>query len=248
MLKKQFTKYAKLALALMFCCVVLFENVYAQVSYDTTEVNYFEMHRQFRLEGSLAVGAGFKNLDLFQKYDGDLVTLSAGGGVGGKLSFGYYLTPQFNANIEFGPQYSLLSESLDNADGGFSRTFVLGTLRLMLPISNDASINIGGGIGSYMGGELDIDASKLYGGAHNIYEYKNAVGFHLLTEYEKFLEDGIWSFCIVLKYYNVTYDLDGVSSNGYSFPTEWLSEEVKNQIGELDGSGIDLYVSIIMHL
>ena len=87
----------------------------------------------------------------------------------------------------------MLSKKLENADGSFSRTFLLGTLRYKIPITSKSSINIGGGAGYYMSGKLDIDASQIESGGHNIYEYENTSGIHVISEYEHFLSHLKWS-------------------------------------------------------
>jgi len=238
---------------LIICCFILFEKSYALSPTDTTSINYFSFSKKFRIETSFFAGSGFEKFDVFKTTQDKIIELSPGGGFGGKLSLGYCLSSLFNINIEFGTQNSTLSQKLENADGNFSRTFLLGTARYKIPITGKSSINIGGGSGYYMGGKLDIDASKIAGGGHNIYGYENTIGFHVIGEYEHFISkfsflNARWSWCIGLKYYYITYKLNSASSNGVSIPLNLLQSDIKDEVGKLNGSGIDVLFSIIMHL
>jgi len=150
-------------------------------------------------------------------------------------------------------QNSTLSKKVKNVKGDFSRNFLLGTLRFKIPVSLSGSVNLGGGMGRYMGGEMDVDASDVSGGAHNIYNYKTATGFHFMLEYEHFkhelsLLSAKWCWGIGVKLYRVTYDLESMTQNGKSIPISQLPQSVKDETMELDGSGTDLVVFITMYL
>lgn len=253
MFKKASINYLQILYILIICCFILFGKSYALSPTDTTSINYFDISYKFRIEASLFAGGGLEKFDVFKTTKDEIVNLSPGGGFGGKLGFGYCLNSLFNINLEFGTQNSMLSQKLENADGSFSRKFLLGTLRYKIPISGKSSINIGAGAGYYMSGKLDIDASKIESGGHNIYEYENTIGIHVISEYEHFLSkfsflNARWSWCIGLKYYNIAYKVDSASSDGVSIPINLLPGDVKDEVEELNGSGIDVLFSIIMHL
>ena len=42
-------------------------------------------------------------------------------------------------------------------------------------------------MGYYIPGNLDVDASEVSGGGHNIYSYTSSTGFHIIGEFEHFL-------------------------------------------------------------
>ena len=87
---------------------------------------------------------------------------------------------------------------------------------------------------------MDLDFSEVPDGAHNIYNYDNAAGFHITCEYEHFLRKyRNWSLGIGLKYYKVTYELTSLGSNGYPILAIFAPDEFRN----LDGSGFDLTLS-----
>ena len=210
MFKKTSIIYLQVLYILITYCFILIGKSYALSPTDTTSINYFDISKKFRIEASFFGGSGFKEFDVFKKTGIEYLKLSPGGGLGAKLSLGYCLSSLFNINLELGIQnsifYGTISQKLENAAGGFSRTFLLGTLRYKIPITGKSSINIAGGAGYYMG-KLDIDASKIEGGGHNIYEY-DTIGIHVISEYERFLSkfsflNARWSWCIGLKYYNI---------------------------------------------
>ncbi|HDQ44186.1 MAG TPA: hypothetical protein ENN17_01640 [bacterium] len=182
-----------------------------------------------------------------------MITISPGGGAGVKIGVGYFLLPLLDANLEIGMQNSALSKKVENAEGCFSRSFILGTLRYALPVSGRSSINIGGGAGFYQGGKMDLDLQEVPGGEHLILKYKNTTGFHVLAEYEYCfprwtLWNASWSCSAGLKYYGITYDLDSISINGMSVSGGLIPHEVKKEFTPLDGSGFDVLFSMIMRL
>ena len=256
MFKKTSINYLQILYILIICCFILFGKSYALSPTDTTSINYFDISKKIRIEASIIFGSGSKDFYIFKTTTGDEnLQLSPGGGLGCKLSLGYCLSSLFNINLELGVQntssYGTIRQKLINAHGSFSRTFLLGTLRYKIPITGKSSINIGGGAGYYMG-KLDIDASKIEGGGHKIYEYKDTIGIHVISEYERFLSkfsflNARWSWCIGLKYYNIAYKLDSPTSNWVSIPTNLLPSDFKDEIKELNGSGTDVLFSIIMH-
>lgn len=249
MFKKVSINCLQIISVLIICCFILFQKSYALSPTDTTSINNINIAKKYRIEASFFGGGGQKKMDVGKTTKDEMITLSPGGGAGAKLSFGYCLNSSLNINLELGTQNSTLSKKVGNAEGSFSRTFLLGTLRYKIPITRNSSINIGGGAGQYMGGKLDIDASKIRDGGHNIFEYEKAIGIHVLGEYEHYIPklsflNAKWSLCIGLKYYDITYKLDSATSNGVSIPITLLPSDIK----KLNGSGIDVVFSIIMHL
>jgi len=252
MSKKISINYLQIVCLLLICYFILGGKSYALSPNDTTSINYFDISNNFRIDVSFFLGSGLEEFDVFKTTGDEIVKLSPGGGFGGKFSFGYCLNSPLNVNIEVGTQNSTLSEELKNADGKFSRTFFLGTLRYKIPITEKSSINIGGGLGYYISGKLDIDASEIEDGGHNIYKYKNTIGIHVICEYEHFLPkfsflNARWSWAIGLKYYNIAYELDSATSDGVSIPITNLPSDIKVEVEELNGSGIDVLFSTIMY-
>jgi len=197
----------------------------------------------WHLEGSLLLGIGLKDHVIGKTNENEDINISGGGGFGGNLLLGYSLSPVWDLGIEVGIQNSSLQPAVENASGKFFRTFLSAKIKYRLPVSSSGSVNFGGGVSYYIPGELDIDASSVSAGAHNIYGYDNAIGFQLLGEYEGLFTSSL-GWILGLKYYSVTYDLNSAKSNGINVPIGELPSEIKSELEKLDGSGIDLVLSL----
>jgi hypothetical protein len=216
---------------------------------ETKPVEHFDLSKRYRITGSFLAGGGSEKFDVFRTTGNEWVTISPGGGYGAKLDIGYCLNSLLNVNLEIGNLSSPTSKKLSNAKGSFSRTFLLGTVRYRIPINEKSSFNVAGGAGYYMSGKLDIDASKIQDGAHNILKYKGTTGIHVLGEYERFFSgiswfNAKWSWSAGVRYYNVKYKIDSATKDGQSQPVSSVSKELQ----ELNGSGSDVFFSIIMYL
>lgn len=206
---------------------------------DSLAEEGFDSSGKVRLEGSLLLGIGFDDVDLGVTTDGDTISLSGGGGVGFTLGLGYGLSSNIDLDLHLGSQASSLKPSVSNADGEFTRTMLLGTLKYRKTLTSSNYLKFGAGLGIYTGGEWDVDASLVPGGAHNVIEYKDALGVHATFEYEHVNHRNI-GLAVGLRLYIVEYSAETASSNGVSVPASFLMDEVRN----LDGSGMDLTMSI----
>ena len=153
------------------------------------------------------------------------------------------MSPLWDLSLGFIIENSSLQPEVENATGNFLRTAILTNIKYRFPVSTSGMINFGGGIGYYFPSDLDVDMSGVEGGAHNIFGYENTIGFQLQVEYEGiFYTDLYWS--IGLKYYYVMYDINSAKSNGINIPVDQLPFDVSDPIGKLNGSGIDLVLSL----
>ena len=84
-----------------------------------TEEEFYDSKGKFRVDVSIFGGGGSEKFDMFETTEGDIITLSPGGGFGGRLSVGYCFSSLLNLNAEIGAQQSTLSKELENADGSF---------------------------------------------------------------------------------------------------------------------------------
>ena len=175
------------------------------------------------------------------------IKISGGGGIGGALILGYCLTREFDLSVGFGIQNSSLQPKVENAEGDFLRTIIFDTVKYRIPVATKGLLRFGVGAGYYNPGDLDLDMSKVPEGGHNIYSYESSVGFHITAEYEGFISEKT-SWTAGLKYYNVTYNLETAKSDGLSIPIALLPNEIKDEIGELNGSGVNLTVSLNLYL
>jgi len=201
---------------------------------------------RLRLEGSMLVGIGLSDHQAGMTTDNEEIVMSGGGGIGGNLILGYGISPKWDTSIGFGIQNSSLMPEVENASANFLRTAIMANIKYRVPVSSSGLINLGGGISYYFPGDLDIDISDVAGGAHNIYGYDNSIGFQFFGEYEGFFSKD-FSWIIGLKYSHVNYEIRSAQSNGINIPIDQLPAEINDEIGDLDGSGIDLVLSLIYY-
>ena len=90
---------------------------------------------------------------------------------------------------------------------------LLATLKYWIPTKNNTFFKLGGGLGFYTSVEYEVDGSEHFD-LHEIIEYDNATGFHIVGEYEIIGPVKPFSFVLGLKYYNVTYNMN-------SFYSKW---------------------------
>ena len=178
--------------------------------------------------------------------DNKTITISGGGGLGFNLILGYGLSPVWDLGLGLGIQQSSLMPEVENASGDFTRFTITANFKYHILVSSSGMINLGGGIGYYVAGDLDLDLSAVAGGEHDIFTYDSAPGFHVLTEYEGFF-NAHFSWLMGLKYTQVGFDLQAVQSNGTTIPLEVLPEATKDQLSRLDGSAIDFTFSVIYY-
>ncbi|MGD1044375.1 MAG: hypothetical protein ABR936_03480 [Bacteroidota bacterium] len=229
--------------------VCSFSQAEAQVVPDTNKTVAINIDNsgKFFAAASFIVGGGLKNIKVGTATNNSDVTISGGGGIGGNLALGYGISSSLEVSLAGGTQSSTLSPKVDNAEGSFNRTIFLATLKDKIPITSTGIIKVGAGLGYYIPSDLDLDFTKISGGGHNVFSYDSKIGFHLTCDYEMFTASKFsWGFG--LKYYNVTYNLKSVKSNGTIVSINSMSSDLKNETMELDGSGIDLSVFIAICL
>jgi hypothetical protein len=192
---------------------------------------------KFRVEPSLFLGVGTSKVDLGQTTKGDTVSISGGGGLGGGLTLGYGIAPQFDLDVTLGYQKSELSPAVKNASGSFKRSFFLATILYRIPVGDRYNFKVGGGGGYYKPSKLDIDTTGVTNGFHDVIEYKSASGAHAVVDFEIFVDHEM-SVTFGLKYYSVTYKESSATVNG---APGFLSG---GKIENFDGSGVDVSLSL----
>ena len=232
-LQKNGIEEAKGAVRWALASALLFLLAFAPV---TAAQETLETTGKLRIEGSFFYGVGIEKIDVGETTEDEAITISAGGGGGGTITFGYSFSKELEGDVGAGFQRATLSKDVENADGNFDRILLLVTLKYKIPATSTGQVKIGAGGGYYGSGELDVDASQVPGGAHNVYEYDDAFGFHITGEYEGFFSARKWSWILGIKYYNVKYDVNSLTSNGISVQPNQIPKEGR----ELDGSGVDL--------
>ena len=224
---------------------LLTQIVFAQE--DTLNINTEDsFSSRWRLEGSMLLGIGITDHEVGITTENEKIMMSGGGGIGGILNIGYGLSPKWDISFGAGIQNSSLTPEVENASASFLRMALLTNIKYRIPVSSSGLINFGGGISYYFPGDLDMDLSEVSEGAHNIFGYDNAIGFQFFGEYEGFFNKD-FSWMIGLKYSWVTYELKSAKSNGITIPIDDLPADIRDEIGNLDGSSVDLVVSLIYY-
>lgn len=229
------------------CFIVLtgFSLSMAQQLNDSSGFKY-DLDKKWRAGVSLNIGAGFENHDVGRTSDDQDVTISGGGGFGGNIVIAYGMSQEFELRLDAGIQNSELIPNVENAEGSFMRSFIIAGLDYRLPVARESIISIGAGIGYYAPDDLDIDMRNVQAGGHNIFSYDGSFGFQVRSEYIGFINE-TYSWAAGVKYYYASYKLNKASLDGIQVPVSSLPDELTSEVGELDGSGIDLTLSLNIH-
>jgi hypothetical protein len=194
---------------------------------------------KLKLEISAMIGGGSKSIDLGTTTGGDAVKVSGGGGFGLAVTAGYGLSERLEFDVSLGGQGSTEQPAVENADASFSRGFLRATLKYLVPVRDRIRFKFGGGVGSYGGGELDVDTTRVAGGSRNIVKYDSASGVHLVGEFEGLIRND-FTFVAGLRLYSIKYKASSYERNGAAQPVPTLRDDVRN----LDGSGADIFIGL----
>jgi hypothetical protein len=184
-----------------------------------------------------ALGFGFDQVDVGVTTNGDTVSISGGGGFGGGAGIGYGLSRNLDLDLDLGFEAGVLTPAVDNAEGSFTRGYFLATLKYKMPTSDSGQFKFGVGIGEYFGGKMTFKRTDIP--FQEDVEYDPAIGLHLTGEFERFITPNV-SVNIGGKIYFVEYEAKSFKFNSGEVPLSALKDEVRN----LNGSGIDLLIGI----
>ena len=224
-----------------------FFTVFSQDSISS-KVNLSARQKTMRIELQIGGGGGFSSINTGLITDKkDTVKISAGGGG----SFGILTAYKFNKNFEVSLagfiQTSSLTPSVSNASGFFDRNVIEPVIKYLFYIKKNFSLGMGAGFHYGMKGILDLDASKIKGGAHNIYKYGNSSGATAIFEYRRLPSKHNFSYGFGLKYYGAKWNLKSISSDGKDIPLQYVSKEILDKIQMLDGSAIEAFLGLAYH-
>lgn len=194
---------------------------------------------KLKLEVSAMIGGGGKSIDLGTTTSGDAVKVSGGGGAGLAITAGYGLSENLEFDVSLGGQSSTERPAVENADASFSRGFLRATIKYLVPVRDRIRFKFGGGVGTYGGGELDVDTTRVVGGSRNIVKYDSASGVHLSGELEALIRND-FTFVAGLRLYSVKYKANSYERNGVAQPVSTLRDDVRN----LDGGGADVFIGL----
>lgn len=168
------------------------------------------------------------------------VKMSAGGGMGWLIFFGYNIISEIEASLQFGSQTRHLFPEVTNAEGEFHRNYIRNTY--MWRFFNDEEhgtrgcLKIGAGVGIYFPGEYVVDLSRV-GGSHYSIQYKKSWGSHYMLEYEWLTNPSYVKVAFGIRYYVVQYEMTGVRIVGQG----GLASSYLGKYSKLNGSGFDIY-------
>ncbi len=190
----------------------------------------------FKILFSCAFGSGGEKQIVGETTEGDEICIRTGGGIGVAITLGYNFFNKVDLDLSAGYQLNSLKPQCDNLDGYFSRVPLLITAKYWIPTKNNAFFKLGGGLGYYTSVEYDMDGSESFA-MHEIIEYDNAPGFHIVGEYELFSPVKPFSFIMGVKYSHVSYTANSFTVNG----TSHLISELPSNLKTLKGSSFDIY-------
>ncbi len=191
-----------------------------------------------RFSVSVISGAGFTDKPIVYLNNGDEATISAGGGVGIGLKYGYEINRFFDLSFEYNYHYSMLMPNVKNANVSFSNSSIAITPSLIIPYADGdvTRFRLGAGIDKYFGENLNLKTSQLAGGLDHKFNYTSNIGTHINFVYETNLTK-TWSMNLELIYHNINFD----------FKPSVPGEQVDPNFNKMDGSGIDLNIGVSYH-
>ncbi|MBL7923928.1 MAG: hypothetical protein JNL88_07000 [Bacteroidia bacterium] len=195
---------------------------------------------------SFGAGLSYWKTGLFTEKNQEL-QISPGGGIGLGLMLNAPLQGNWLLGNEFNYQFTSFTPQAENVEGHFTHLNYLISLKHAFQFKEDPlAIVVGAGLDLSINGKYDFDARKLPDGAHNLYNYKTSLGPSVHVEYLAWFDRNSLGGLIGLRYTYMKYHLDQLSSNGQDVA---LTEEIKSSLPSKlltpDGSGIDLYVSLM---
>ena len=199
----------------------------------------------FKFGISLTAGSGLEKIKVGETNENKDITISGGGGVGLSANIGYLILDNIEFDIEIGFQNGKLSEKVDNAEGSFDRTIISFIAKYLISISESSQINLGAGFDYHSPGDLEIDASKVPNGTHEILAYDPVQGFHLLAEYNGFfkLSTHLLSWSAGLVYKHVSFEASSYKRDGQNFDVSLLKDEYKT----LNGNSINFIAGMALY-
>lgn len=193
-------------------------------------------------------GVGFKSFDtgiITEK--NDKVKISAGGGMTIGLNFLTSVSPKWILGSEVNYHFTSIMPQVKNAKGNFNNWNYLPTIkRAFFFNNNEMAILVGGGVDFSLNGKFKFNTTKIPGGALNYYYYKSTIGPVVEVNYIMWNSEGNLGGNCGLRYTYLNYKLDSGSSNGNKLSPENLQGyDLPNDIFEPDGSGIDLFLTLL---
>ncbi|KKK47537.1 hypothetical protein LCGC14_3154180, partial [marine sediment metagenome] len=145
-------------------------------------------------------------------------------------------------------QISEIKNNVINGGMEFKKVYALGTLKYKIPFKSSldyysGQIKFGAGIGFYQSTTLTIVHNNRTTDLHSEYvvDYEPALGYHTTVEFETFMPND-WALSIGARISFVDFKADSTQSSGIFVGNNSIID--KTSFDEMDGSGIDLLISL----
>lgn len=203
------------------------------------EPDKFEGVRRTRFELNFFGGLGSSARVFYSNIDSRSLEMASGGGLGGGMTLGYVLTPEWEMDFSVGYHVSSGESGSVDSEGAFERYSALLMLKYRYGMSDDSWLKLGLGGGYFIPVRYTVEMppeslSMDYGSAPAAVasmEYEMAVG----------PKESHAAFVMGLRYYYVRYDLDAAVFNNADLSVASLPADLR----ELDGGGAEFIVGII---
>jgi hypothetical protein len=201
------------------------------------------------LYSSLNIGINVTSnrMELFEYDDGTKIGISRNGVVGIGAIVGYTTSLNFDFSLGFYLYHSELTGQPENASAIFNKFYFNPVIKYVIENkSNKLALNYGVGLLLTNQPWLDIDGSEVPGGAHNKFQFNNAIGatFHLELQNGSSAqnENVIWK--VYVKYNLLTYKLKTAMLDDINWPLDILPDEIKSEVMELNSDGFEIGFAI----
>ncbi len=183
-------------------------------------------------------GGGFQNINAVTLANGSNATISFGGGTVVNIEYGHEFNKYFELAVNFGGQFSELSQTISNGSVEFDRSVFSFTPSLILPLTarDNIRLKLGAGLDYIFGGVLNINLNQVTNGGNADVSYNSIIGEHVSVMFET-----------ISRFQRLSFDFGIIWLNTGNF--SYQSTSNSNFIAGPDlinpnGSGIDFVVGI----
>ncbi len=164
------------------------------------------------------------------------------------LKIGYELNPKVEAAFNIHYQISYLSPTASNVDDRFTKLMLQPEVLYIVNVTKSVKFKYGVGLSYAINPVFDIDATQIKGGAHNIFHFKNSMGFALSAEHEIYLrKKKNLSFVTGFSFRYNMLEVDHVISDGNPADIDYFPSDFGNNLKKLNASGLDITLGVCYH-
>lgn len=185
-------------------------------------------------------------LALTQTYES--LKFRPGGSFDYGLKIGYEFNPKVETDLKVHYQISYLTPGASNVDDRFTKLMLQPEVLYILSLKKSVKFKFGGGLSYAINPVFDIDATQIQGGAHNIFYFKNSLGFALSAEHEIYLRKKMnLSFVTGFSFRYNMIKVDHVISDGNPAAIDYFPSGFGNNLKKLNAGGLDISMGVCYH-